>query len=61
MTVKYNGVDRKDNSIGYTIDNCVTACKLCNYAKKAMSYDNFIDWLDRITKFRTRNNVIYNM
>jgi hypothetical protein len=52
LTIKYNGVDRKNNNIGYTVENCVTACKLCNYAKKAMSYENFVAWLDRITKFR---------
>jgi len=24
---KYNGIDRKDNTIGYTIENCVPCCK----------------------------------
>lgn len=29
---RYN-LDRKDNSIGYTKENCVVCCKECNYAK----------------------------
>lgn len=56
LTIKYNGIDRKNNNIGYTVENCVTACKICNYAKKAMTYEDFIAWLDRIAKFR--NHVI---
>lgn len=28
----YN-LDRKDNSIGYTLENCVVCCKRCNIAK----------------------------
>ena len=26
----YNGIDRKNNSKGYSIDNCVTCCSTCN-------------------------------
>jgi 5-methylcytosine-specific restriction endonuclease McrA len=39
--VFYNGIDRKDNLKGYTVDNCVTACKHCNLAKRGLSYENF--------------------
>jgi 5-methylcytosine-specific restriction endonuclease McrA len=28
----YN-LDRKDNALGYTKDNCVVCCKPCNYSK----------------------------
>jgi len=37
-----NGVDRKDNGGGYTIENCVPCCKRCNLTKRAMSADDFI-------------------
>lgn len=57
-TVLYNGVDRKDNNLGYYIDNCVTACSDCNYAKKAKSYQDFMDWLNRIAEHHT-NNILY--
>ena len=35
-------VDRKDNSQGYEIENCVLACALCNNAKSdKLQYDEF--------------------
>jgi hypothetical protein len=43
----YNGIDRKDNASGYTEENCVSCCKHCNRAKRAMSYNDFISWLTR--------------
>lgn len=48
----YNGIDRQDNNIGYLISNCVSACKMCNYIKSNYDYNAFIEWLDRITRFR---------
>lgn len=33
----YNGIDRLDNSKGYTIDNCVSCCRRCNSAKNKFS------------------------
>ena len=32
----YNGVDRVDNSKGYSLDNSVTCCNACNVAKNAV-------------------------
>lgn len=43
---KHNGVDRLDSNLGYTPDNCITACKRCNYAKHTMSYGGFMLWVD---------------
>jgi len=37
----YNGVDRVDNDLGYSADNCVPCCKQCNFAKGEMSKDEF--------------------
>lgn len=37
-----NGVDRKVNSIGYVLDNCVTCCTECNYLKGWRDHDEFI-------------------
>lgn len=37
-----NGIDRMDNSKGYTLDNCVPCCTRCNFAKKSMNSDQFI-------------------
>ena len=51
----YNGVDRKDNDLGYTTDNSVTCCKTCNFMKKGMPYSKFINWINDIIKFRDIN------
>lgn len=48
----YNGIDRVDNSGDYSPDNVVPCCSVCNGAKKAMTYNEFIAWLDRIVEFR---------
>lgn len=45
---KYNGIDRKDNNTGYTLDNCVTCCKYCNIAKHHQTYEFFIDMVRNI-------------
>ena len=37
-----NGIDRVDNSKGYTIRNSVSCCKYCNRMKSDMLYSNFI-------------------
>ncbi|QKF93911.1 hypothetical protein QKU48_gp0453 [Fadolivirus algeromassiliense] len=31
--IQLNGIDRKDNNRDYTVDNCVTACEMCNRMK----------------------------
>lgn len=50
----YNGLDRVDNSKGYTLDNVVTCCSTCNHAKHTMAYEEFTAWIDRLIEFRTR-------
>src|SRR5258708_7924884 len=44
----YNGVDRKDSSLGYTKSNAVTCCAVCNRAKRDMSYETFLSYILRI-------------
>ena len=44
----YQGVDRIDNAEGYTLDNCVPCCMICNKMKKAMSSKEFLDHIGRI-------------
>ena len=40
----YNGLDRVDNTKGYTIDNVVPCCKTCNFAKGTMTLEEFKSW-----------------
>lgn len=44
------GIDRKDNTKGYTSDNCFSCCKYCNQMKLNFNYDNFIKRMKNITK-----------
>lgn len=45
---KIAGIDRKDNAIGYTIDNCVSACWTCNKLKNVMSDSDFLEAITNI-------------
>jgi hypothetical protein len=52
-----NGIDRKNSTIGYTIENCVPCCAICNMAKFKMSEDKFMDWIQRIAqKYNSQSN-----
>lgn len=42
-----NGIDRINNSIGYTIKNSTPCCSLCNMAKGSMSYERFVSYINR--------------
>ena len=45
---RYNGIDRVDATSDYKLENCVAACKNCNYAKRKLTYDEFISLAKRI-------------
>jgi len=47
----YNGIDRKNNSLGYTIENSLPCCTLCNKSKRDLDYSYFMEWIERISKF----------
>lgn len=48
----YNGIDRVDNLLGYTTENSVPCCKMCNTAKQAHTLEEFLDWVQRIYHHR---------
>jgi hypothetical protein len=41
--IKRNGIDRVDNSKGYSESNCVPCCRICNWEKGAQSQAEFIE------------------
>jgi len=43
-----NGIDRIINTEGYTSRNSIPCCKLCNWMKSNLSYEDFISHLRRI-------------
>lgn len=48
----YNGIDRKDNSLGYTTDNSLPCCLVCNHAKHQMTFDEYVLYLNNLVTFR---------
>lgn len=47
----YNGLDRIDSSQNHSIENVVSCCKVCNFAKADLAIDDFYKWIKRIKKF----------
>lgn len=47
----YNGLDRVDNSIGYTISNVLPCCKYCNSMKSNHSLEEFKKMIKQILKY----------
>lgn len=45
ITILYNGIDRVDNTKGYTLENVVTCCSQCNTAKLNFTIDEFKTWI----------------
>lgn len=52
--IKTNGIDRINSAKGYSLDNVVPCCKICNQAKNDMTSEQFEKWMDRIVCFRYR-------
>lgn len=50
------GLDRVDNSIGYTAKNVVPCCKVCNKIKGAMPLNDWLEAITRIVKHGSRND-----
>lgn len=49
---RWNGIDRKDNNLGYTLSNCVPCCRQCNIAKGTQSVEQFLAWINRVSVFQ---------
>lgn len=46
----YTGIDRVDNTLGYSSENSVSCCTTCNLWKGKMSHDEFISHLTKVAK-----------
>ena len=44
----YNGIDRLNNNIGYTLKNSVPCCKRCNFAKCRLTEQEFLDMVGEV-------------
>lgn len=45
---KINGLDRTDNSLGYSEENVVPCCRKCNFLKNKFSKEEFLSWIEQI-------------
>lgn len=46
----YNGIDRIENSEGYALNNCVSCCHQCNWAKRDMPFGDFVVWINCVSE-----------
>jgi len=51
-----NGIDRVINTVGYSKENCVPCCGTCNFAKHKSTYEEFIDYLNKVANYRAMVN-----
>lgn len=56
-----NGVDRKNNTLGYTIENCVSCCGECNYMKGELDMEEFIQKCKCISEYKSTCEDIPNI
>jgi hypothetical protein len=56
FAVRYNGIDRQNNSEGYTVKNSVPCCGICNRAKKTLTHETFLSYLTRVKDFQLKKD-----
>jgi len=65
-STRNSGLDRKDNLIGYHIDNCVPCCYMCNTIKRSKTWEKWLRFCqaqhNRLNgkpykKYRTKANI----
>jgi 5-methylcytosine-specific restriction endonuclease McrA len=53
-----NSIDRVDNNLGYSYDNCVTSCWTCNRMKNKMDVDEFLQHIGNIYLFNAKKEKV---
>lgn len=56
IPVTYNGIDRIDNTLGYTMSNSITCCDICNKMKRDYPYEKFIKHIKKIYENISKSN-----
>lgn len=49
--ILYNGLDRINNKDGYRNGNICPCCKTCNFARNSLTVEEFLVWIERLTKY----------
>lgn len=60
-SINYNGIDRKNNKIGYVLNNCVTSCKICNMMKNTLNMETFILMCINIVNYSFDTDLRYDI
>lgn len=55
-SIKYNGIDRINNKLGYTNDNTISCCFQCNMSKAEFTEKEFKDWIKKVHDFNKMSN-----
>lgn len=50
----YNGIDRKDNELGYSMVNCLPCCGICNKAKRDLTFEDFNIWILKLLQHQAK-------
>ena len=50
----FNGIDRKNQTLGYVFDNCTSCCKMCNYMKGSTSDVVFLKRMAHIVRHQDK-------
>lgn len=59
LRLEHNGIDRKDNSKGYDLDNCVPCCKTCNRMKGTLNIEQWTNHIETIlSKLKPQRRVV---
>lgn len=51
----FNGIDRVNNPLGYTKENCVPCCWKCNSAKNSYTKEEFFSWIKNVYEYNHLN------
>ena len=55
-SIVYSGIDRLDNSKGYSVNNCVPCCSMCNIAKNNNTTEQFYAWINRLYSYNVQRS-----
>lgn len=55
------GIDRVDSSKGYTLENCVPCCSICNIMKSNRTLEEFLEKCAQITRNNDHKKIIQSL
>jgi hypothetical protein len=53
----YNGIDRLNSGLGYTLGNSVPCCKICNIMKSNLTVEDFYNHIQKIIECPPKDNL----